>query len=129
MRFNRAELSLFAAALIYGAVLLTLQGCTAIASHREPPKDWPALTVSVQKVGFWELQDICGSGGARVLLQQYMACAWIRFDNRTCSIYYAAEGEHGELALEHERDHCKGKDHIGMSTLSDAWRDWKNERH
>ena len=120
MRFNRTERSLFLATAIYGAVLLVfLPGCTAIDMHREPPKDWPKLTVTEHKVGFWELQTICGGS----VIAQYVACARIFFKDNACKIYYVSGDEYGRLAVEHEREHCNGRDHVGSSALRDALRD------
>jgi len=110
---------------IIAAALLALTGCTAIG-HKPPPADWPKLTVSEHKVGFWELQKICGSLGGG-LITQHFGCAWIYFHNMTCEIYYASDDEYGVMVLEHEREHCKGKDHYGASTMADAWTDWKKD--
>ena len=103
--------------------LALLVGCTAINVHDAPPKDWPKLTVGVKKVGFWELQGICGGG----FWQQKFACPLINFNDRTCLIVYAADDETAIYAIEHEEKHCKGHDHIGSSLLRDAWSEWKRD--
>jgi len=104
-------------------------GCTAINVHQEPPKDWPKLSVSIQKVGFWEMQTLCGGNPlmAALGLKNYFGCAWIRFDTNTCVVYYSSDDEHGKLVIEHELMHCEGYDHIGSSSLADGWEQWKKE--
>ena len=48
------------------------------------------------------------------------ACATIHFAEGWCRIvYYYVEH------LEHEREHCAGRDHFGASTLRDAWAAFK----
>lgn len=114
--------------IIYGFVIIaTIAACTAIG-HKEPPADWPKLDVSYHKVGFMELQSICGHGPLMLPLLQYFGCAWIHFDTMECRIYYASDDEYGRLAVEHELDHCNGKDHIGSSLLADAWAEFKKTR-
>jgi len=102
---------------------MTLTACTAIDTHRQPPSDWPALTVNVQKVGFWELQRVCGGN----VLMQYFGCAIIYFAMMLCRIYYAADDESAEYVIGHEKMHCRGHDHIGSSALADGWEKWKRE--
>jgi len=116
--------------IIYGFLILLivfiLSGCTAIG-HKAPPNDWPQLQVSIHKVGFWELQTICGGGGLMVLAFQYFGCAWIYFNDMTCKVYYAADDESGQSVIEHELEHCRGMDHMGSSMLADGWEQWKRE--
>lgn len=105
-------------------VLLT--GCSAIDMHKPPPSDWPTLAISYHKVGFWEMQRHCGTSGPKFLLMQAFGCAWIDFDSMTCRIYYAAEDEaSAALVIEHEEEHCRGRDHVGASTLRNLWENWK----
>lgn len=133
--FNRTEKWLFAAAAIYASVVLS--SCTIIDSNRKPPADWPKLEVTEKKVGFWEMQALCQSNGASsevtagvlatFLLKQYAACTVIYFDTKLATIYYASDDEYGRLAVVHERRHTKGYDHIGGTTLRDAWAAWRDK--
>jgi len=113
------------AALKLAAAILavTLTACTAIDTHRQPPADWPNLEVTVQKVGFWELQRVCGGN----LITQYFGCAWIYFATMVCNVFYAADDESAVYVIEHEKMHCRGHDHIGSSMLADGWEKWKKE--
>jgi hypothetical protein len=107
-------------------LVLVLSACTAINIHQEPPSDWPKLETTTHKVGFWEMQRHCGTSGLKFLLTQSLACAWIDFNTMTCRIYYAADDEHSAAhAIEHEKDHCEGRDHIGSTHLRDGWENWK----
>lgn len=107
--------------------LVLMAGCTVIG-HKPPPEDWPKLQVTVRDVGFWEGNAICGNGGLMPLVWQYAACAIVYFESMTCYIYLMVTGESRELALEHERDHCAGKDHIGSTLFADAWADFKRNQ-
>lgn len=115
--------------IVFIAVMVWLSGCTAINVHQEPPKDWPKLLVSIQKVGFWEMQTLCGGNPlmAALGLKNYFGCAWIQFDTNTCVVYYSSDDEHGKLVIEHELMHCEGYDHIGSSSFADGWEEWKKE--
>jgi len=107
-------------------LVMALGACTAINVHQKPPSDWPKLNVSIHKVGFRELQKICGGSYAIGLLTQYMGCAWIYFEKGTCEVYYAADDKDSAThVIEHEVMHCEGYDHIGSSALADGWGEWK----
>lgn len=113
--FNRIEWTLLVTA--WFAV-----GCTIVDQHRAPPADWPELKRIIHKVGYWELQKICGRDGILFGCGGY---AIVDLAARTCTIYYTGDGEWGQRALEHEEDHCQGKDHIGMKTLANLWEKYK----
>ena len=51
------------------------------------------------------------------------ACAEVDLARRRCDIWAIADAEDG--VLEHEREHCAGRDHVGASTLADAMRAWR----
>ena len=112
--------------LVFVCVLFVyfLTACTVIG-HKPPPSDWPTLKVEVKDVGFWEGNELCGNGGLMPLLWQVSGCAYVNFDTMTCTVYLMVTGEGRELTLEHELDHCKGKDHMGSSALADYWNEWK----
>lgn len=102
--------------LIYFALLLT--GCTMISVDRKPPADWPKLEVSIVKLGFLKTQQKCGGN----ILMQTFACAEIRFDMMTCTIWTSTDDVY---VVEHELAHCEGHEHVGSSHLSDVWDEWK----
>lgn len=98
--------------------LLLLSGCSVMDYSRAPPSDWPALTVTVERMAFGPLQAKCGGN----LFVQVLACPWVNFTARTCVIYTSTDDE---AVLDHERDHCRGYNHVGDSRVSDMWRHWK----
>lgn len=105
--------------------LSLLAGCTMINTHKQPPSDWPKLKTSIHKVGFWELQKICGSLGGGLITQNF-GCAWIFFDKGTCEVYFAADDqESADLVIAHELMHCDGFDHLGSQALAQGWIEWK----
>lgn len=104
--------------------IVMISGCTAIG-HKEPPSDWPKLEVKVNRVGWYDMQVICGYGGLWTPIAQVYGCANINADTMQCNIYIAGDDEYAQLTIEHELEHCAGKDHIGSSSLADYWEEWK----
>lgn len=106
-----------------------LTGCTVMDQHSAPPPDWPALVVR-------EHADSCPAMIARCwpylsLPMRLMGgiplgCAEVRFAEGTCDIYTCGLSPAGVLA--HERLHCRGYDHIGDSTLRDAFQRYKRDK-
>lgn len=101
-------------------VVLLLAGCTTIG-HEPPPADWPALRVQEDRLEVREMRDRC---------QRYAgwhsvadACTEINFAENWCRISYVYPEN-----LAHERLHCAGRDHVGESTLRDAWARYKLTR-
>ena len=106
--------------------IILLSGCTAIG-HKPPPADWPKMAIKIHKVGWYEMQVACGYGGAWTPFAQVFACANMNADTMECNVYLAGDDEYAQLALEHELEHCAGKDHIGSTAISDYWEAWKKE--
>ena len=104
---------------ICGLLAALLVGCTTIDSHTTPPSDWPNLAVAEHVVSSHAMLDACMPYMG--FLQFPLACAIIFFEKLTCDIYVT-----GPAHLEHERMHCAGYDHIGDSTLRDAWEEYKS---
>lgn len=121
--FNKIEWSLLLSAWLS-------VGCTVINVHQEPPQDWPELEIIYNKVDFWTLQKECGTIGPMFLLFQSLGCAWIRFDEMTCNVYYYSglDSDSKVSVIEHEKMHCHGYDHIGSKTLYNAWEAYKKEK-
>ena len=120
MTLNKTIFWLLAPPLI--AMLTLMFGCSMIG-HRPPPADWPKLAITVHNVSHKEMRDVC---------QKYMpfsmiaeACAEWSFDKMTCDIWHAGASK---PEIEHEMDHCHGYDHLGFTTLADAWEEWKKGR-
>lgn len=87
-------------------------------SSNPPPADWPKLYVSVEEESFSRVQDKCFKYGGLSL-----ACAEIFFDTGECHIYLIRGLEN--VALQHERKHCEGYDHVGSSALADLWKSYR----
>lgn len=106
--------------------LFLLSGC-ATMTNAEGPKDWPRLTVKIHQVSLIELYRKCGKYHTPVSLLLsggvIGACAEITFATNRCDIYLS--GENSKEIVEHEIDHCFGKDHPGDTTLRDAWDKYK----
>ena len=101
---------------------IALTGCTTINMHTPPPADWPALTVHERTVSTAGMIAKCYPAmplAHKLIVSLPIACAWIRFDEGTCTIYLTDWTP--TSALEHEYEHCAGRDHEGESNLRDAW--------
>lgn len=105
------------------AVAILASSCaTTIDTHTPAPANWPKLEVRDHVVSGWEVQRRCYgylSTAAKLVGAFPMACAEINFAAGTCDIWRAHDAS--PEILEHEHDHCAGRDHPGESTLRDAW--------
>ena len=111
------------------ALAIFLAGCaTFIDQHKEPPADWPLLTVREHRLDLWPLIKQCYpsvSTFMKLLGGFANACAWIDLRAMTCDIYVHSASAEDDPILAHEREHCDGKDHFGDSTLANLWAAWK----
>lgn len=109
---------------------LLLSGCGAMIDPTSAPRDWPRLSVSVHRVSVYEVVKRCSkylTPTARVMgLGLVGGCAEINFAAVRCDIWIPHEADEG--VLEHEMDHCFGKDHPGDSNLRTAWNTYKEKR-
>ena len=100
-----------------------LTGCATLISANPPPTDWPRLSVSIHRVSTYEVLKRCSkylTPAARLIgLGLVGGCAEINFARFRCDIWVPVDVDAG--VLEHEMDHCFGRDHLGESTLRDAW--------
>lgn len=107
-------------------LILALAGCTTIDAHRPPPPAWPRLEVFEHRVGAAEMLRRCYryvSLPMKLMGSIPFACAEVNFAARRCDIWAVFDAEEG--VMEHEREHCAGRDHIGDSTLGDALLAWR----
>lgn len=110
------------------AALLFLSGCTVIG-HVKPPSDWPRLKVVEYHLPHNQMADVCYRYvevpmWMRLMGANLEGCAVIFFEKNLCEIYVSADFP-DQRVLEHEREHCEGKDHVGTTNLADAWAQWK----
>lgn len=101
-----------------------LAGCTVIDMRRPPPEGWPKLQVTVIKTGFAQVQAACGSNAVIGLLAPYFACATVNLSAGTCVIHTMTDDPY---VMEHEMEHCAGRDHIGDSTLREYHDRWSRD--
>lgn len=102
-------------------LLLALTGCATVETHTAP-RDWPQLTVRDNVVSGFEVVRHCYQyvpTWAKLLGSFPMACAEINFAALTCDIWRAHDATPD--MIEHEQIHCRGGQHPGDTTLSDAW--------
>lgn len=94
-------------------VLALLGGGCTVVGHIPTP-DWPALSVTENKVDVATMMEHC-SRYTNFLTWPPMACSEFDLHARTCHIWYV-----WDIHLEHERLHCAGYDHVGGSTMREA---------
>jgi hypothetical protein len=103
---------------------LTLSGCayitpfTVIDQHIEAPDGWPGLTEIVIN-DYWQARKVCGGLIA--------SCTVINFCDMTGTIYTGITPGTEIYELMLEREHGKGRDHVGESTnrkYYEAWKPW-----
>lgn len=118
----------FVLLLALSMLLIAVVGCTTI-SHREPPQDRPLLSVrehAVPPAVVWQQCYQFVPTWQKLLGAVPEGCAILRFDLMTCDIYLPTiNGAISQSVLEHEREHCRLKDHFGTTQLADAWAAWK----
>ncbi len=110
--------------------LLLLTGCGSLISHNPPPSDWPQLRVVIHKGTQMQVQKKCvkylSPFNAVMSLGLVGGCAEVNFRQKRCDIWVPHDVS--QEVLDHEMEHCKGKDHPTESTMKDAWERYKAGR-
>lgn len=109
--------------------VLLLSGCATklvdIDYSIQPPADWPKLEERITYGTVEEVQRWCNMPAA--IRGKAFNCATVNFQYGLCLIYLSHD--HIPGALEHERAHCQGYDHVGDRFRShQAWeryKEWK----
>lgn len=107
--------------------LAFLVGCTTIG-HKPAPVDRPYLTTTIHKLDLLPLIAKCYVAvplWMKLLGSFANGCAFIDLRQMRCDIYVHTNADETDPAYVHELDHCKLRDHIGSSMLSDLWNNWK----
>jgi hypothetical protein len=95
------------------ALLMLGAGCTAIG-HQQV-LGWPELEIIEYHVPTRDLYERCSRYMGVGMLPE--ACAEFDLTERRCHIWLSADFPPPRYVVEHERLHCRGYDHIGMSTM------------
>ena len=108
--------------------LILLTGCTQLTQidySVRPPYDWPKLTERVVYLDLLATQNYCRMT-PQMRKRGDFGCAQVNFREGTCTIYLSKQSAE---ALEHERAHCAGYDHVGDAGRSrEAWERWKEHK-
>jgi hypothetical protein len=112
-----------AVAAAVAASVLALQGCT-IVGHQQV-QGWPQLAVVEHYVPELQLRERCVKYVAFGMSPQ--ACAEFDFAARRCDLWFSADFPPTQSMVEHERLHCQGYDHVGMSTMQDILARYRGE--
>lgn len=111
------------AALIAGA-------CTMIDIARPPASDFPKLAITEHYVSWAVMREKCGKYDPPGMMNY--GCMEYDLIRETCHIWLVAEPPPSPDTVAHERLHCRGYDHVGESTLRDAWqavKEWRQTNH
>ena len=114
---------LYRCALLIALGLSSLGGCTVVGHVKTD--GWPELQVTENKVTFATMLEHC-SKYVHPLMWPPVACAEFNLAARSCSIWYVWDAQ-----LEHERQHCRGYDHVAGGTMAELvrlHRDWETGR-
>ena len=107
------------------AVLALLAGCaTVIDEHMPPPDGWPTLEMRTVYLGPVALEKKCWKYQPlymKLLGGLVIQCVEANFEELTCTQYRPRDATDGDA---HEAEHCDGRDHVGESTMRDAWTAW-----
>jgi hypothetical protein len=113
MRLRRRQQLGGRASLVLMAMVLT--ACTIVGHQRVA--GWPELAVVEHHVPEAEMRSRCAKYVAFGMSPQ--ACAEFNFALRRCDIWFSADFPPTRSMVEHERLHCQGYDHLGMSTMAE----------
>ena len=106
-------------------LLLLLAGCSVI-NYSTRPEDFPGLKITVHEYpSIAEVRQACDQAAQKYgqsISAFVVACSEWRFDTLSCAVHVPVDSP--EL-LEHERAHCQGYDHVGESTIADAWKAYR----
>ena len=101
-------------------VCLALSGCGHITGMTEPPSDWPELKIIDH--GAEGMYSACAKY-TNFFTWPPMGCAEVYFERRVCELWAISA-----YIRDEEIKHCVGRDHLGESTLADAWRAHKAKK-
>lgn len=108
------------------AAALAVSGCATIDQHTPPPADWPAMKITEHRVSYLDVLSKCYatlSLAEKLIGSVPLACAWFNLEARTCDIYLTTWAP--ASVVEHEYEHCAGKDHVGSTHLADHLRRYR----
>lgn len=114
----------------YAILALALTGCATstlapIDYGNPPPADWPRLKESISRIQHADMTKYCKYRPE--MAAGSVSCAVINFRDGTCSIYLTERSKSD--ALHHEREHCRGYDHVGdLNRSRNAWERWKKAK-
>src|SRR5262245_54900813 len=107
------------------AVLASLAGCATVIDERMPaPDGWPTLEAHTVFLGPIALEKKCWKYQPlymKLLGGLVIQCVEANFEELTCTQYRPRDETDGDA---HEAAHCDGRDHVGESTMRDAWTAW-----
>lgn len=112
------------------AAAIALSGCGTMIQHDSAPADWPQMEVRVHTVSFSQMLGRCYkymSLPMKLMGGFPVACAEVDLARNVCDIWMT-DDENDPYILEHEKDHCAGKDHPHDMTLRNLWANYKAAR-
>ncbi len=114
MAFRRHRRFLAAALL---PPLCALAACATIDMSQKPPSDWPMLHMEILQNVPKLVKAYCPGFGV-------FGCTVSEFDGVRCLVMMTTYSQR-DLDIELSHKHCMGYDHVGETTMRDAWSDYK----
>jgi len=96
--------------------VLAVAACTVIGG--EPVPGWPELKIVEHYVPHGSMREHCERYMA--FGQSPAACAEFDFRANRCDIWYSADFPPQDFIIEHERQHCRGYEHVGEHRMREA---------
>ena len=114
MKFRWHRNYLVATLLLY---LGAIAACTTIDPSQKPPADWPRLHMEIQQNVPKLVKAHCPGFGV-------FGCTVGDYGSGRCLVMMTTYSQK-DLDIELSHQHCRGYDHLGESTMSDGWTDYK----
>ncbi len=93
---------------------MILTACTVVGHERVA--GWPRLEIVEHHVPEAQMRERCVKYVGWGMSPQ--ACAEFDFARNRCDLWFSADFPPPQTMIEHERLHCQGYDHLGMSTMA-----------
>jgi hypothetical protein len=105
----------------FALAFLALSACTVVG--HEKVQSWPQMEIVEHHVPHAVMRERCAKYVGFGMTPE--ACAEFDFAGNRCHLWFSADFPPNRWMLEHERLHCQGYDHIGMTTMAEMLARWQ----
>jgi hypothetical protein len=104
---------------------LALSACTMVGHERV--HGWPQMQIVEHHVPHAVMRERCAKYVGFGMTPE--ACAEFDFAGNRCHLWFSADFPPNRWMIEHERLHCRGYDHVGMTTMAKMLSRHQGEDH